>query len=249
MKLLALLAVLATVANAGVVIPRDDDAYCPQTSGSCDASEKPDKEIKGDLEVQLSDEVTCSGTVVVDNACSFTVKDFKLVLEKEHKDITWWASRVFNTGKGAGNQLSSDPVEAQSEAKDVTFTVNKDSGCWANMNSDVGTVYLMDGDKKVLCHANIRTDLKDDSNSGSNSGSSGGDDKNNSDTNTPAGGSTATPNPAGTATTTTKPAGATTTKATTSATNKPEPDGSSSRYLVSSTAIYLALIALTYLLN
>jgi len=254
MKIVSLFAAIFTIAKFAYA---DDDAYCPQKTGECNASEKPSKEIKGSLVEQFKDEIDCSGDVVIDNACTFTVKDFVFkIANRTNHDVYWWGSRTFNTGKGAGNKLSSDKVEEVESAKDTQFTISPNSGCWANLNTDIGTFYLMDSDNKVLCHANVRNDLTDTSNGSSGSNGNGdntgsGSNNNGSNTGTGANGnnSTAGGNANGSSTTapsatgTGKPATATTTK-------KPnETDGTLSRYFISSGALYLIILAITLYLN
>lgn len=238
------LAAIAKIAYAGVAItPRtdSDNAYCPQTTGKCNAENKPTKEIKGDLELQIGDEAKCSGTVVVENECEFKVKDFVLNLEgRENKNVYWWGSKVFNKGTGAGVKLSSKEVEEHEEKKDAEFSADENEGCWANLATDIGAVYLMDSEDNVICHAIIRNDLTDEKSGSSSSKASA------STTVAPSGSGAA----GATGATTTAPAAATTTKKTTSTTTaatKPADDGSSSRYLISSSALYLVLFAIAFL--
>jgi len=234
------LAAIAKIAYAGVAItPRtdSDNAYCPQTTGKCNAENKPTKEIKGALQLQIGDDAKCSGTVVVENECEFKVKDFVLNLEgRENKKVYWWGSKVFNKGTGAGVKLSSKEVEEQKE-EEAEFSADENEGCWANLTTDIGAVYLMDSEDNVICHAIIRNDLTDEKSGSSSSKASAS--------------STVAPSGSGAAgATTTAPAAATTTKKTTSTTTaatKPADDGSSSRYLISSSALYLVLFAIAFL--
>ncbi|KAG4107257.1 hypothetical protein H8356DRAFT_974456 [Neocallimastix lanati (nom. inval.)] len=252
MKFLTLFAGVVAIANLAYA----NDAYCPQTKGTCDKDEKPSKEIKGDLVEQIKDEIDCEGTVVVDNACTFTVQDFVFKFNNHtNHNVYWWGSRSFNKGTGAGNRLSSDVVEEVNEKADTSFTVSEDSNCWANLNTDIGTVYLMDDDNKVLCHAIVRSDLSDTSSGGSSgsgsgeSGSSGGSTSGGSGTTGGNSGNGTTGGNSGSGTTTAAPTASATTTNKPTQTNKPDTDGASSKFLISSGTLYLVMLALTLYLN
>jgi len=253
MKFLTLIAGIVAIANLAYA----NDAYCPQTKDHCDKKEEPSKEIKGDLVEQIKDEIDCDGTVVVENACSFTVKDFVFKFNNHtNHEVHWWGSKAFNKGTGAGSKLSTEVVKEVEEKTNTSFTLIQDENCWTNLNTDIGTVYLMDTDNKVLCHAIIRTDLADASSGGSSgsdeSGSTGGSTGGNGTSGgngTTGGNGTAGGNNGSGATSTTAPAATTSNISKPTTTNKPNTDGASSKYLISSSALYLMMFALTLYLN
>jgi len=164
MKFLTVVAALASVAYA---------QYCPITNGACDTSKVPSAARTGELTRQyLQDGFSCSGTVVVDNECQFTVKNFQVV-SPGSEQLKWYGAEVLNSSKG-GNLLSNEAVAQTGSPADIVVKTDHNPFCRASLIEHVGSISLMDEKWRVICVADIGAPTGASSSSGSSSGASSG---------------------------------------------------------------------------